>query len=117
MLSNILDGEEVVLTGITQRIVSLSRLGAAFSLPPRHNRNILDFLFFNSVSVLVTSTTVQLFSSTVQPFSIQAAGIGFGIWMQKMAPYSVFEPNPSHPLLAPQCYIYLWRVTFLNGSL
>ena len=50
MLSNILDGAEVVLTGITHRIVSSSRSRCNVFLPPLHNRNILDFFKIRSRS-------------------------------------------------------------------
>ena len=110
MLSNILDGEEVVLTGITRRIVSVSVSVQLFSSTTAFLHSA-DFFPSNAFSTVKLFSLPMLLLSTVQLFQYWGIGIG----CQKMAPCSsVFEPNPSHPLIAPQCYIHLWRVTFNN---
>ena len=121
MLRNILDGDEVVLTGITQRIVSLSRLGAAFPLPPLHNRNILDFFLIRSLSWCRLPPQCNFFPPLCSLFQFKqlGAGIGFRIWMQKNGPLfcfwtqsnlSTFSTAVLH--LSLTCYLFEWL--FIN---
>ena len=125
MLSNILDGEEVVLTGITHRIVSSSRSRCNFFLPPLHNRNILDFFKIWSrsrCSFFPPQCNFFLHCAAFFPFKQLGAGIGFGIWMQKNGPsfcfwtqsiLSTFSTAVLH--LSLTCYLFEWL--FINRDI